>query len=556
MNDLPKNLNLLYIKIATIVLIAVVAGTFILPNLLHINYLIGIGIILMVSLSFTYAVLARYYGQSKKKKLMYTNKYHDVFFKGTIIFAVTLAILSFVYSFFIYVDGDDLFALIGLLLIVIWICVFMIYFVWAVYHYNINYGITDEEWETIFQSKNEAREFGIDAAASNIEEPLHNPYRSQTFGLPPGTVRGMIALTLLIGGVSLLIASFGANSQSGSELALRAQQFEFFETAFLMMIAFYFGDRSLKYIRRRWEKPENTTTHLTKAGEKTDPVTPSFIDDVDADDQDFLLEDEQFERENASKTTSSITGLKNALINTKDELTSHIKDKGFVQIMDNVHAKILNNELIEEGLEELRQTDNIILSMPVVKAIIEVESAGRGHLSDGRAKILFEGHKFWHWLKQSKDPAKNPAEIVKGNEDILYEKWTRKFYLGGTREYTRFDRAKKIDEKAAIYAASWGLFQILGENMEHHIKSRKYKNVNDFEEKQHESEYYHFLDFLAFIKDKKIRGKSLIHYVSEEMDGNYDWASFAFGYNGSGYAVNKYDEKLKAAYDKFRKTYK
>ena len=30
-----------------------------------------------------------------------------------------------------------------------------------------------------------------------------------------------------------------------------------------------------------------------------------------------------------------------------------------------------------------------------------------------------------------------------------------------------------------------------------------------------------------------------------------DWAGFAKGYNGPQYAVNKYDEKLAAAYDKY-----
>jgi hypothetical protein len=30
-----------------------------------------------------------------------------------------------------------------------------------------------------------------------------------------------------------------------------------------------------------------------------------------------------------------------------------------------------------------------------------------------------------------------------------------------------------------------------------------------------------------------------------------DWAGFAKGYNGPQYAVNKYDEKLEAAYNKY-----
>src|SRR5690606_10981897 len=111
---------------------------------------------------------------------------------------------------------------------------------------------------------------------------------------------------------------------------------------------------------------------------------------------------------------------------------------------------------------------------------------------------------------------------------------------------------KKIDEKAAVYATSWGLFQILGENLESFIKSRKYKDFKEFEEKQHESEYVHFLDFLSFIKTKKVRGKALANYISEERHGDYDWETFAYGYNGKGYKVNRYDTKLQIAYNKYK----
>jgi hypothetical protein len=33
---------------------------------------------------------------------------------------------------------------------------------------------------------------------------------------------------------------------------------------------------------------------------------------------------------------------------------------------------------------------------------------------------------------------------------------------------------------------------------------------------------------------------------------NLDWAKFARGYNGAGYKQNKYDEKLAAAYKKYK----
>ena len=180
-----------------------------------------------------------------------------MFFKR-ILFSILLVALSMVYSFMMYLDDNNLFSIMGLLIIVVWIAVFMIYFVWSVYHYNINFGITDGEWKEIYKAKREAREFGMDLPSSGVREPTYNPYRSQTFGLPPGTVRGMIAFTLLFGGISLLISSMGNSEVDPNLLQLRIQQFEFFETAFLMMIAFYFGDRSLRYFRDRWKNPNGT----------------------------------------------------------------------------------------------------------------------------------------------------------------------------------------------------------------------------------------------------------------------------------------------------------
>lgn len=358
-----------------------------------------------------------------------------------------------------------------------------------------------------------------------------------------------------------MISSFGAQYVSEAEVAMRTQQFEFFETAFLMMIAFYFGDRSLKYFSQRWRTPggvfkvEEEIENLKTGGgksKKTDKLTLGVEDNMDIEDAIFKQEDKIFGMQNDKEIASGITDLKNTLWDS--EISSAVSDNmGYVQIQDNINSKVLNDDQIMESLENLVEESNIILSLPVIKAVISVESSGRGHLVDGRAKILFEGHKFWYWLEQSGNPDHIPEKLVKGNEDILYRSWTTEHYKFGAAEYERLERARKIDEKAAIYACSWGLFQILGENLEHHIQSRKYANVLDFERKQHESEYNHFLDFLAFIQHKQIKGKALIHYISEETNGNYDWSTFAFGYNGSGYAVNQYDQKLKAAFDKFKR---
>lgn len=551
-----KAKRVLFLRIAAIVVIALAImllffgdGTF---------GRVGVGTVIVVGLCLIYGSLVRYLAHQTDRRLWHGNPYHNFFFRGTAALTLILTLLGMLGAFFVYVEHDNLFQAVGLVTSIIWIGAFLMYFMWAVYHYNINYGLTDEDWDKIYKAEKRFK-MGLPVREEELEAPKNNPYRSQTFGLPPGTVRGMIAFTLLIGGMSLLIVSFGTE-YTGAELALVRQQFEFFETAFLMMIAFYFGDKSLRYLKDRWTDPNrvgrasgNATTATTVNGRASSTRTihqaEEPMDEVYQDNHALFKEEMAYALEHdvappMSTQTSPKVGVSPLAI------AGSLPDIEFVQIRDNTQKKVLNDEFIKDSLEDLRTKENIHLSLPVVKAIVSVESNGRGHLPDGRPKILFEGHKFWYWLEQE---GKNPPDLQREFPHIIYEKWTKKHYFGGASEYQRLEAAKKIDPKAAIYATSWGLFQILGENLEHHIKGRNYKDVFDFEKQQHESEEIHFLDFLEFIKSKKVRGKALIHYVSEVHAGQYDWEAFAYGYNGSGYKANQYDVKLKAAYLKFKK---
>lgn len=146
-----------------------------------------------------------------------------------------------------YADGN-IYKAIGFIILMVWTCIFLCYFVWALYFYNYNLGLTAVEWQKIYEAKDN-RTKGLPYSQQDIDdEPQYNPYKDETFGLPPGTVRGMIAFTLLFGAIALLLVSFGVNNElkAGSFFY---DQFEFFKTAFLMMIAFYFGSRSLQYLK-------------------------------------------------------------------------------------------------------------------------------------------------------------------------------------------------------------------------------------------------------------------------------------------------------------------
>jgi len=185
------------------------------------------------------------------------------------------------------------------------------------------------------------------------------------------------------------------------------------------------------------------------------------------------------------------------------------------------------------------------LELAAVKAVNEVESSGKGFLAEGRPRILFEGHVFWRELKKR---GIDPKALWSADfEDVLYESWTRKYYKGGAAEYDRLEKAARISDlpgvkEAAYCSASWGAFQIMG----FHYKSLGYSSVDDFVEHMNRHEREHLAAFGKFISYASFSGKKLLEWFREK-----NWANFAHGYNGSGYKQNKYDTKLKSAYEKY-----
>ncbi|WCL81809.1 N-acetylmuramidase family protein [Saprospira sp. CCB-QB6] len=174
----------------------------------------------------------------------------------------------------------------------------------------------------------------------------------------------------------------------------------------------------------------------------------------------------------------------------------------------------------------------------VIMAIQTVESGGNGFFSDGRPKILFEGHIFWNELKKV---GKDPNALRSGNENIIYPKWDSSQYAGGTKEYDRLAKAEKIHKEAAYKATSWGEFQIMGFNH----STVGYSDVFSFVEAMKVPNGASLKAVMEFVKNN-----NLLRHV---QGSSKDWASFAKGYNGPGYAKNQYDKKLAAAFARFQK---
>lgn len=156
--------------------------------------------------------------------------------------------------------------------------------------------------------------------------------------------------------------------------------------------------------------------------------------------------------------------------------------------------------------------DRLQIPVSTCAAIIANESSGTGFGKDGRLLIRFEPKVFKKRTGQSVEYShKNQAA-----------------------EYESFERAKQVNEMEAYNSISMGMSQVMGFN----CKMLGYSNPKDMFIAFQSGVGPQIDGFFKFVENKK----NMVKYAQ-----NDDFASFACGYNGSGYRANKYDEKMAAA---------
>lgn len=175
------------------------------------------------------------------------------------------------------------------------------------------------------------------------------------------------------------------------------------------------------------------------------------------------------------------------------------------------------------------------VSVPAVKAVATVESNGGGFLPDGRVKVQYEPHVMYRQLASNFNRARADKELV-AHPDLVAKKAGS--YQSLDKEDKDMNRAAElIDRTSALESASWGAFQIMG----YHWKTLQYTTLQGFINDQYTAggQLETFVRFI--LADPRL--------VKALRAG--DWATFARIYNGPGYAANKYDTKLAAAYKQF-----
>lgn len=181
------------------------------------------------------------------------------------------------------------------------------------------------------------------------------------------------------------------------------------------------------------------------------------------------------------------------------------------------------------GLTEADYTSaarSLGIDVAAIQAVAEVETAGSAFDSMGRPRILFERHYFHRFTsgRFDKSHARISARSAGG-----YGKFSV--------QYTKLEQAYGLDPDAALRSASWGRFQIMGNNH----RAAGFATAHAFVEAMSTSEAEQLKAFVSFVASDR----TLLSALRQK-----DWAAFARAYNGAGYRKNHYDTKLQAAYQR------
>src|SRR6185436_15536936 len=174
------------------------------------------------------------------------------------------------------------------LVMLVWLGLVVAYYVWAIRRYAVNNGLSDHEWKVLYpalyagelemaryqklnqellETQRALSEAGVKQAPFVV--PQDNPHASDSFGLPPGTVRGTLALTALVLFLSVEVVNLfhkGMETQADQLI-----------TAFMMVLAFYFGSRAVEVLQTRQKArvpeaaSEGTEASATASDDATEP---------------------------------------------------------------------------------------------------------------------------------------------------------------------------------------------------------------------------------------------------------------------------------------------
>lgn len=164
-----------------------------------------------------------------------------------------------------------------------------------------------------------------------------------------------------------------------------------------------------------------------------------------------------------------------------------------------------------------------------VAAVAEVESGPLGGFTpDGRPVILYERHLF--------------SRKTNSLYDVTHPSVSNRTPGGYPRaqadRWAQLAQAYVLNAEAALQSASYGRFQVLGQN----FTNLNLPNAAVYVSKLSRSERDQLDAFEGFVR---------ANGLADELQRK-DWAGFAGRYNGPGYSENQYDIKMAQAYARLK----
>jgi N-acetylmuramidase/Putative peptidoglycan binding domain len=179
--------------------------------------------------------------------------------------------------------------------------------------------------------------------------------------------------------------------------------------------------------------------------------------------------------------------------------------------------------LSSDGLGAVSQ--KLGVHAPELWTVLAFETSGCGYLPDLRPQILYERHIF-HRLTQGEYDDGDISDPMPGGYGAY-----------GAHQYDRLAVAVAKDRAAALQSCSWGIGQIMGEN----YAQAGFADVEQMVAAMSESEDQQLVAMGNFLISSRLNVPLQAH----------DWASFARGYNGANYAINRYDIRLNGEFQKY-----
>lgn len=166
--------------------------------------------------------------------------------------------------------------------------------------------------------------------------------------------------------------------------------------------------------------------------------------------------------------------------------------------------------------------DTLGTDLATIKAVFEVEAAGKFFNANGSLPRRFEPHHFpkRFWGSIGFAPGKKTP-------------WRASLKIPTTTRRQMFDRAENIDQEAAFDAASWGAPQIMGFNAE----LAGFTSAVEMVDAMQGGADHQVVAFFNFVV-----AANLDTYLRSQ-----NWLAFAAGYNGDGQAP-VYAAKIESAY--------